>query len=67
MAKSARQTAAAPPRDPTELRLPVELPALRKPADRGLSDEELAMTLQLADATMGRPLAATCPAISRPT
>jgi hypothetical protein len=51
MANSARQPAAAQPRDPTELRLLVELPALRKLADRGLSDEELAMTRQLAEAT----------------
>jgi hypothetical protein len=58
MVNSARQTAAARPRDPTELRLLIELPALRKLADRGLSDEELAMTRQLADATMGRALRA---------
>ncbi len=51
MAESARHSAAAQPRDPTELRLLIELPALRKLADRGLSDEELAMTRQLASAT----------------
>ena len=36
----------------TELRLLVELPALRKLADRGLSDQELAVVRKLADATM---------------
>jgi hypothetical protein len=61
MVNSARQTAAARPRDPTELRLLIELPALRKLADRGLSDEELAMTRQLADATMGRALSGDVP------
>jgi DNA-binding GntR family transcriptional regulator len=40
------------PRDLTELRLLVELPALRKLADRGLSDQELAVVRKLADATM---------------
>jgi hypothetical protein len=44
------------PRDPTELRLLIEPPALRKLADRGLSDEELAMTRQLASATVGPAL-----------
>jgi FCD domain/ANTAR domain len=52
MADSARHSAAAQPRDPTELRLLIELPALRKLADRGLSDGELAITRQLASATM---------------
>jgi len=40
------------PRDLTELRLLVELPALRKLADRGLSDQELAIVRKLAEATM---------------
>jgi len=40
------------PRDLTGLRLLVELPALRKLADRGLSDQELAVVRKLADATM---------------
>jgi len=40
------------PRDLTELRLLVELPALRNFADRGLSDQELAVVRKLADATM---------------
>jgi DNA-binding GntR family transcriptional regulator len=40
------------PRDLTELRLLMELPALRKLADRGLSDQELAVIKKLADATM---------------
>jgi DNA-binding GntR family transcriptional regulator len=40
------------PRELTELRLLLELPALRKLADRGLSDQELAVIRKLADATM---------------
>ena len=40
------------PRDLTELRLLVELPALRKLADRGLSDQELAIVRKLAEATL---------------
>jgi DNA-binding GntR family transcriptional regulator len=40
------------PRELTELRLLFELPALRKLADRGLSDQELAVMRKLADATM---------------
>jgi DNA-binding GntR family transcriptional regulator len=39
-------------RDLTELRLLVELPALRELADRGLRDEELAVARKLADATL---------------
>jgi DNA-binding GntR family transcriptional regulator len=42
----------ARPRDMTELRLLVELPALRKLADRGLSDGELGVIRKLADATV---------------
>jgi DNA-binding GntR family transcriptional regulator len=38
--------------DLTELRLLVELSALRKLADRGLSDHELSVVRNLADATM---------------
>lgn len=56
MAESARQSAAAWPGDPTELRLLIELPALRKLADRGLSDGELVTIRQLASATMGPAL-----------
>jgi len=40
------------PRGLTELRLLVELAALRKLADRGLSDQELAVARKLAGATM---------------
>jgi DNA-binding GntR family transcriptional regulator len=40
------------PRQPTELRLLLELPALRKLADRGLSDQELTVARKLASATM---------------
>jgi DNA-binding GntR family transcriptional regulator len=39
-------------RDLIELRLLVELPALRKLADRGLSDQELAVVRKLAGATV---------------
>jgi DNA-binding GntR family transcriptional regulator len=39
-------------RDLTELRLLVELAGLRKLADRGLTDSELAVSRTLADATM---------------
>jgi hypothetical protein len=56
MAKTARHSAATGPRDPTELRLLIEVPALRQLADRGLSDEELAMIRQLASATVGPAL-----------
>jgi DNA-binding GntR family transcriptional regulator len=52
MATRIRGLAAAQPRDLTELRLLVELPALRKLADRGLADRELEVTRKLADATM---------------
>jgi DNA-binding GntR family transcriptional regulator len=44
--------AAIQPRELTELRLLLELPALRKLADRGLSDRELAVVRKLADAAM---------------
>jgi DNA-binding GntR family transcriptional regulator len=43
---------ATPHRDLTELRLLVELRALRKLAGRGFSDQELAAARQLADATI---------------
>ncbi len=52
MAARVRPSAANQPRDLTELRLLVELPALRRLADRGLSDQELAVIRELADATM---------------
>lgn len=52
MAARVRCSAATQPRDLTELRLLVELPALRKLADRGLSDQELIVLRKLADATM---------------
>ena len=52
MAVRVRCTAAVRPRDLTELRLLVELPALRQLADRGLTDQELAVVRKLADATM---------------
>jgi DNA-binding GntR family transcriptional regulator len=52
MATEVRRSAAAQPSDLTELRLLVELPALRKLADRGLSDHELAAFRRLADTTM---------------
>jgi DNA-binding GntR family transcriptional regulator len=49
--KGLRDVAGPNPRDLTELRLLVELPALRKLADRGLSDSELAVVRKLANAT----------------
>jgi DNA-binding GntR family transcriptional regulator len=52
MAARVRSSAASQPRGPTELRLLVELPALRRLADRGLSDQELAVVRELADATV---------------
>ena len=52
MAARVRSPAANQPRDLTELRLLVELPALRRLADRGLSDQELAVVRELADATI---------------
>ncbi len=52
MATRVRCYAATHPRDLTELRLLVELLALRKLADRGLSDQELAVVRKLADATI---------------
>jgi DNA-binding GntR family transcriptional regulator len=52
MAGMAGCPAAIQPRELTGLRLLLELPALRKLADRGLSDQELAVARKLADATM---------------
>lgn len=51
MATKASRSAATQHRDLTELRLLVELPALRKLADRGLCDQELAVIRNLANAT----------------
>jgi DNA-binding GntR family transcriptional regulator len=48
---SVRSHAAAGPQDLAELRLLVELSALRRLADRGLSDQELAVVRNLAEAT----------------
>jgi DNA-binding GntR family transcriptional regulator len=52
MAATVRCSAAIQPRDLTELRLLVELSALRKLADRGLSDQEFAVARELAGATV---------------
>jgi len=52
MAAMVGYSAETQPRDLIELRLLVELPAVRKLADRGLSDQELAVVRKLADATM---------------
>jgi DNA-binding GntR family transcriptional regulator len=49
---SVRYCAAADAGDLAELRLLVQLPALRRLADRGLSDQELALVRKLADATV---------------
>jgi DNA-binding GntR family transcriptional regulator len=52
MAASIRFRPATPAEGLAELRLLIELPAVRRLADRGLSDQELSVLLQLADATM---------------
>jgi DNA-binding GntR family transcriptional regulator len=52
MAATVGRPAVIQPRELTELRVLLELPALRKLADRGLSDQELAVVRKLADATM---------------
>jgi hypothetical protein len=52
MATRFRRSATTQPRDLTELRLLVELSALRKLADRGLSERELTVIRKLADTTM---------------
>lgn len=44
--------AGAQPAELTELRLLIELAALRRLADRGLSDQELALVRKLADDTL---------------
>jgi len=51
MATRVGRSDAAQPRDLTDLWLLVELSAMRKLADRGLSDQELAVTRKLAGAT----------------
>jgi DNA-binding GntR family transcriptional regulator len=61
----AGRSAAPQPRDLTELRLLVELPALRKLADRGLSDQELAVARRLADATVRPALRGDVPGYLR--
>jgi DNA-binding GntR family transcriptional regulator len=52
MAASVRYLAPTKPADLAELRHLIELPALRRLADRGLSDQELAMVRKLARATV---------------
>jgi DNA-binding GntR family transcriptional regulator len=52
MAGMVRCSVSTQSQDLTELRLLVELSALRKLADRGLSDPEFAVIRDLADATM---------------
>jgi DNA-binding GntR family transcriptional regulator len=52
MAASVRHCAGAQPRELAELRLLIELPAMRRLADRGLSDQELALAGNLADGTV---------------
>jgi hypothetical protein len=51
MAASVRHPATAQPGGLAELRLLLELPAVRGLADRGLSDQEVALVSKLADAT----------------
>jgi DNA-binding GntR family transcriptional regulator len=52
VADGLRYFPATQPADLAELRLLIELPALRKLVDRGLSDEELGLARKLADITM---------------
>jgi DNA-binding GntR family transcriptional regulator len=52
LAASMRYFPATQPADLAELRLLVELPALRRLADRGLSDSELGLARKLADGSM---------------
>jgi DNA-binding GntR family transcriptional regulator len=52
MTASMRQLPAALPADLRELRVLVELPAVRSLASRGLSDDERALAAKLADATL---------------
>jgi len=52
MAASCRYFPATQSADLAELRLLIELPALRRLADRGLSGEELALITKVADATI---------------
>jgi DNA-binding GntR family transcriptional regulator len=52
MPASISDRAAAAPGELTQLRLLIELSALRKLANRGLADEELALVRKLADDTM---------------
>jgi DNA-binding GntR family transcriptional regulator len=52
MAATVDDRATTQPEDMAQLRLLIELPALRKLADRGLSDQELALVRQLANATV---------------
>jgi DNA-binding GntR family transcriptional regulator len=52
MAASVRRCTAAQPGELTELRLLIELSALRRLADRGVSDQELALVRKLADDTV---------------
>jgi DNA-binding GntR family transcriptional regulator len=52
MAASFRHCPPASSADLAEFRLLIELPAVRRLADRGLSDQELALVQSLADATL---------------
>jgi hypothetical protein len=67
MTAGVHRSAATRQGDLTELRLLIELPALRKLADRGLSYQELALIRKLAKPPCGRPAAAMFPATSRQT
>jgi DNA-binding GntR family transcriptional regulator len=51
MAATIRYCPATQADDLTDFRLLIELPAVRRLADRGLSDQELALVQKLADAT----------------
>jgi DNA-binding GntR family transcriptional regulator len=52
MAAATRHCPATRAEDLTDFRLLIELPAVRRLADRGLSDQELALVQKLADATV---------------
>jgi DNA-binding GntR family transcriptional regulator len=61
MVARVRCCAGTHPRDVTGLRLLIELPAVRKLADRGLSDQELAVARKLANATLRAALRGDVP------
>jgi DNA-binding GntR family transcriptional regulator len=65
MAASMRHLPATLPADLTELRVLVELSAVRRLASRGLSDDELALAAKLADSTLRAARSADVPGYLR--